>query len=189
MAGPALSTESKEREGARGGADKIDGACDDICCRACFLRDALSHGEPCSSCTCYVHKIEEMNDGAITHQIIKQLILEKVYALDDVLVIHIVEEENFGGEPAVAFIVDPSVVGHLVLDDEFDGHLVSCDAVLGSHNKTITARPKLILELIGTREPEIKVVALGELLRVASGVEHVWGDFAVVVEEGCVRCR
>lgn len=103
------------------------------------------------------------------NQIKVQRVFVNVEAFDDVLVINIAEKDYLHGQFAIGGVIDPTMVGNLVLDDELDCDFETVDSVLGGHNEAVASGTQLVLQLIGANELGLKLVAEREIGRVGVG--------------------
>jgi len=80
------------------------------------------------------------------------------------------QQDNFCWHSSKSFVIHPSVVWDLILDDKLDGYFVPFDTVIRGHNKAVTPTTQFILKLVGLGELRIELVASWELCRIGGRV-------------------
>ena len=93
-----------------------------------------------------------------THKVKVHVVFKQVMTANDVRMLEQAEKEGLGWQGSSPRILHPRVVRDFVLDDEFDRDLMSPEAMRGRHDEAITACPKLVAQMVPTRELRVQDV-------------------------------
>lgn len=96
------------------------------------------------------------------HQVVVERVFKQVFAFDDVGVVEETKKHDLRRQLSDLFVLHPGIGGHLTLDDELDGDLISTPSVPSSHNKAVAARTELVFQLIIVHEVWVEAMSFGE---------------------------
>ena len=94
------------------------------------------------------YKQRKAKEQLSTYQVEVKVIFENAEALDNVVMLNAPQYDYLCGQLPGDRVIHPGMIRDLFLDNELDSDFVPPDAVVGRHDKTVTSRTQLILQLV-----------------------------------------